>query len=82
MIVATCLQFLLIKVYQVTEKQFSTQFYWKDKVTKDLRILQLFIWKKMLNDCFFQIRRTPFWTECPPIRLVLVLWLAMFLCTL
>ena len=27
MIVATCLQFLLIKVYQVTEKQFSTQFY-------------------------------------------------------
>ena len=46
MIVATCLQFLLIKVYQVTEKQFSTQFYWKDKVTKDLRILQSFIRKK------------------------------------
>ena len=46
MIVAACLQFLLIKIYQVTEKQFSTQFCWKDRVTKDLRIIQSFIWKK------------------------------------
>ena len=34
-IVAT-LQFLFIKVCQVTEKQFSTQFQWKDKVNKHL----------------------------------------------
>ena len=31
--------------------------------------------KKKLNDCFFQSRRTAFWTEGPHIRLkVLVLW--------
>ena len=35
------LQFLLIKVYQVTEKQSSTQLcQWKDKVNKHLWIIQ------------------------------------------
>ena len=68
---------LLPSPYQVTEKQFSTQFSWKDKVNKHLRIIQSFtcIYIKKLNDCFFQSRQTAFWTEGPHIRLkVLVLW--------
>ena len=32
-------QFSLIKVYQVTEKQSSTQCQWKDKVNKHLWII-------------------------------------------
>ena len=62
---------LLPSPYQVTEKQFSTQFSWKDKVKKHLWIIQSFtcyIYKKKLNDCFFQSRRTAFWTEGPHIR--------------
>ena len=34
-IVATSLQFLLLKAYEVTEKQFSTQFQWKDKLNNN-----------------------------------------------
>ena len=34
------LQFPLIKEYQVTEKQSSTQCQWKDKVNKHLWIIQ------------------------------------------
>ena len=67
---------LLPSPYQVTEKQFSTQFSWKDKVNKHLRIIQSFtcIYIKKLNDCFFQSRRTALWTEGPRISLkVLVL---------
>ena len=64
------LQFPLIKAYQVTEKQSSTQCQWKDKVNKHLWIIQACIWKKiMLNDCFFTSRWTAFWTEGPHIRL-------------
>ena len=64
------LQFPLIKEYQVTEKQSSTQCQWKDKVNKHLWIIQACIWKKiMLNDCFFTSRWTAFWTEVPHIRL-------------
>ena len=47
-IVAT-LQFLLIKVYQVTEKQFSTQFQWKDKINKHLHIIQSCAWKQKVK---------------------------------
>ena len=66
---------LLPSPYQVTEKQFSTQFSWKDKANEHLRIIQSFIPEKKLNDCFFQSHRTAFWTEGPHIRLkVLVLW--------
>ena len=65
------LQFPLIKEYQVTEKQSSTQCQWKDKVNKHLWIILACIWKKkiMLNDCFFTSRWTAFWTEGPHIRL-------------
>ena len=48
MTVAT-LQFLLIKVYQVTEKQFSTQFQWKDKINKHLHIIQSCAWKQKVK---------------------------------
>ena len=41
------LQFPLIKAYQVTEKQPSTQCQWKDKVNKHLWIIQACLWKKM-----------------------------------
>ena len=47
-IVAT-LQFLNIKVYQVTEKQFSTQFQWKDKINKHLHIIQSCAWKQKVK---------------------------------
>ena len=64
------LQFPLIKEYQVTEKQSSTQCQWKDKVNKQLWKIQTCLWKKiMLTDCFFQSGWTAFWTEGPHIRL-------------
>ena len=45
------LQFPLIKEYQVTEKQSSTQCQWKDKVNKQLWKIQACLWKKiMLTD--------------------------------
>ena len=50
------LQFLLIKVYQVTEKQSSTQLCQRKdiKVNKHLWMIQVCtcIWKIVLNDCF------------------------------
>ena len=57
------LQFPLMKAYQLTEKQSSTQCQWKDKVNKHLWIIQACLWKKiMLNDCFFQSRWTAYYT--------------------
>ena len=72
---------LLPSPYQVTEKQFSTQFSWKDKVNKHLRIIQSFtcIYIKKLNDCFFRTRQTAFWTEGPHMLWFFALIAAMYL---